>query len=299
MAIAYASLGAAGNSSSAVASLALSSWTTIVSQTIVVAVALGSTASSISSITDTKLNAYTKAAAQNGTGIRTEIWTSFSVGAQNNNIITCNITGGNTTIAAAAAEYSGVTGIGNNGVVNGGASTSINMYENNVLTTQASDFVVGALGFACVSGDTLTAVNGTSRQSSIPAATAVGIALYDNTSLAVAKIPVSTRISNARNWATAAVELNSGGAATPVVDYHSGTVGLDIHPTFKGNLSGHAGNGNLFVPVAGLAGLSRNYFAVLVAGNTYQTYVAALSQTLPISGQLFPPSFPPSSNTYS
>jgi hypothetical protein len=52
------------------------------------------------------------------------------------------------------------------------------------LRQESTNFVVGAIGFACQSGDTLGAVIGTSRQSSIPAATAVGVALYDNTTLA-------------------------------------------------------------------------------------------------------------------
>lgn len=213
--------GAAANSSVAVASKALGSFNLTALQTVVVAIALGSTSSSISTVTDTKGNTYVKQAAQNGTGIRIEIWTSLSVAVQTSNIITANITGGNTTIALAAEEYAGVTAIGNNGVINGGSS-SINMYENNVLTTQASNFVVGALGFTCVSGDTLTAVLGTSRQSSIPAATAVGIALYDNTSVLNCIIPVAARISTARNWATAAVELKSGGTANSAISYAAG-----------------------------------------------------------------------------
>jgi hypothetical protein len=184
-------------------------------QDVYVAVALDSTASSVTSITDTKGNSYTLDKAQNGTGVRTEIWKSHSVGVQLTNIITINVSP-NCNIAGAAEEYAGVSASGNTG-----STTGSTIYPDaNVTTQEGGNFVAGAIGFACVSGDTLTAQLGTSERSSIPAATAVGVALYDNTMTVNGIVRVQTKISTARQWAVAIVELRGTGlVAVTAVDY--------------------------------------------------------------------------------
>src|SRR4051794_1558706 len=105
--------GTATNNSGAVTSLALSAFATTTGRTLVLVVVLGSTSSSVSSITNAGgTYSWTLRASQNNTTVRTETWTSpVTTGASTT--FTVNITGGATSIAAAVEEYSGVTSIGN------------------------------------------------------------------------------------------------------------------------------------------------------------------------------------------
>lgn len=210
-----ATTGSAANSASA-ASLAAPSFTLTAGQGVLVVVALGSTSSSVSSITDTKGNVYTSIGASNGTGIRVEVWKSLSVGAQAANIITANISP-NTDLAIAAEEYAGINSIGNTG----SSSDTISNMAAQALTQDTSSFVLAGFAFAAQSGDTLTAVLGTSRQSSIPAATRSAVALYDITAPTIATARDVTRLSTARNWAAFAVELRSGVTGQVANDYAS------------------------------------------------------------------------------
>jgi hypothetical protein len=219
MAIA-ATAGSAANSSSSVSSLALPSFNIAASQHTVVSIALGSTSSSVTSITDTKGNTYTQKAGVNGTGVRGEIWACANSGAQTSNIITVNISP-STTISAQAEQRSGVGSFGNTATAVGTSTIP------KVLDTiqEGSNWVIAGIGFACQSGDTLTATEGVSRQSSIPAATATGGAQYDNTANGVGQLPNSARISTSRNWAAVALELRASGAvATPYADYAAGAL---------------------------------------------------------------------------
>jgi len=217
MAIA-ATQGRSVNSSVNVASLAFSSITTVTGRDLVLVVVLGSTSSSVSSIGASagSYAAWTLQASQNGTGVRVEVWTTHvNTGAAT--VFTVNITGGNTTVSQELEEYSGVSSIGNAGAGNSGSSIDL---ETALLTLQdGNNFIVGGMGFACQSGDTLTAIAGTSRQSSIPAATAVGGALYDSTSVVICQAETFAKISASRNWAAAAVELRTGGSSVTAIDY--------------------------------------------------------------------------------
>jgi hypothetical protein len=244
-----ATTGSAASTTSAAASLALGAFNLTAGQDVYVAVALDSTSSSVTSITDTKGNTYSQINAVNGTGMRTELWASRGVAAQTSNIITVNVSP-NCNIAAAAEEYAGVSALGNNAT----ASDSSTYPRSEVLDQDGNNWVVAALGFACVSGDTQTAQNGTSRQASIPAATAVGVALYDSTMITVGTLVEMTRLSNSRNWASAASELRSGGAAIPAVDYAATAAPSlqqaadirflrDLDPTFCTNWSPPSGGG--------------------------------------------------------
>lgn len=213
-----ATAGGSGSTTVAAASLALSSFNQAASRHTVVVAVLDSTSSSVSSITDTKGNTFTLKKAQNGTGVRVEVWACANAGAQTADIITINVSP-NCNIAGAAEEYSGVSSFGNTG-----SATGSNAFpDGNAVTQEGGNFVVGGIGFACVSGDTLTAQIGTSRQSSIPAATAAGGALYDDTMLIDGTVRVMTKISTARQWAVAIVELRGTGlVATTVADYAAG-----------------------------------------------------------------------------
>jgi len=94
-----------------------------------------------------------------------------------------------------------------------GQAVASDRFPDSLFATQeGNNWGVAAIGFTCASGDTLTALVGTSRRSSIPAATAVGIALYDNSSvLALSGMQLDARISTARNWATAGSEMRAVG----------------------------------------------------------------------------------------
>jgi large repetitive protein len=216
-----ATQGNATNSSSSVSSLAFASLTTVSGRDIVFVITLGSTSSSVSSITASagSYGTFTFRAAQNGTGVRVEIWTVHVVtGAAT--VFTVNITGGATSLSIQQEEYSGVSSIGHTSTASG---SSFDIRAGNVLTQDSTNIVVAGLGFACQSGDTLTAQNGGERQKSIPAATAVGGCLQDHTTILVGTVAVMTQINNSRNWAAAALELRSGITANAAGEYASGT----------------------------------------------------------------------------
>jgi len=78
---------------------------------------------------------------------------------------------------------------------------------------ERGNWIVGALGFVCNSGDTVAIMDGTLRQSVVPALASVGVALVDNAGISVkSTIPAEVRISASRNWAAAGVELRAGGS---------------------------------------------------------------------------------------
>lgn len=214
--------GTATNNSGAVSSLALSAFTTTTGRTLVLVVVLGSTSSSVSSITNAGgTYSWTLRSSQNGTGVRTETWTSpVTTGASTT--FTVNITGGATSISAEVEEYSGVSSIGH---VSTATGADVNLMDLGVLTQDGNNWVITGFGFVCQSGDTLTAQStGTSRQSSIPAATAVGGALYDNTQPLAATFGNATKLSTSRNWAAASVELRTGATAITAKDYGGSVV---------------------------------------------------------------------------
>lgn len=226
--------GTAANNSGSVASLALPSYTSHTGDDIYVAIALGSTASSISSITNSagSYSGVAMIAGVNAASMRTELW-KLHVGTGAATVFTVNIGGGNTSVAAALEEYSGVSSNGHNGTNSG---SSINLESPGVATQDINNYVVAAMGFACQSGDTLTALLGNSRQSSIPAATAVGVAIYDVTCLMQATITDAARILNSRDWASVANELRSGsGAAVPAIAYAATTAPTLQTITLLGN----------------------------------------------------------------
>lgn len=210
-----ATTGSAASTTVAAASLALPSFNLTAGQDVYVAIALGSTSSSVTSITDTKGNVYSIVLANNGTSVRSELWKSRGVAAQTTNVITINVSP-NCNIAGAAEEYAGVSNIGNTG----NDSATSNVYpRGQVVTQDGNNWIIMAHSHVCASGDTNTASLGTKRQFSIPAATAVGVALFDNTSVGIVTLRTMGVLNNARNWASVGVELRSGGSAISYADY--------------------------------------------------------------------------------
>ena len=204
-----ATTGSAASTTAAAASKALPSFNTTSGQDAYCAVALDSTSSSVTSILNSLgADAWSLVTAKNGTGVRIELWKCHFTSSQTGNVITINVSP-NCNIAGAAEMYAGVSSLGNTD-----AESGSDTYPNEPVATQdGNNFVIAAIGFACQSGDTLSAQIGTSRQSSIPAATAVGVAIYDDTMIGKGIVVCETEISTARNWATVGLELRSGGAA--------------------------------------------------------------------------------------
>lgn len=202
------------NNATAGTSLAFPAQTITAGEDIVVVVAILTTTVSVSSITDTKGNTYTqKAAVNNGSAIRIEIWASHGVAAQSNNVVTVNLSG--SSLASAAYQiYSGVAGLGNTNT-NTGSSV---FPESDLSTQDANNFLVLGYAIGSSSSDTATAKdNVTIRQTEIPALTTAGAVLADNTS-APGPVELISRIllSTSRSWAAAGVELRSGGGTTPI-----------------------------------------------------------------------------------
>lgn len=197
--------GTSGNSSSAVSSLALTAFTPVTGEVLVLAVALGSTSSSVSSIgASAGSYTWTLRSSNNGTGVRVEIWTAtVNTGAATT--FTVNITGGATTVAAGIERYGGVASIGNSTNANG----SSEFPRGYVTIADGNNWLAAAVGFACQSGDTITGSGSdlTNRQSSIPSATAVAVQEGDNSSSVDCSLIFCSKLSNSRNWAVAAVEL--------------------------------------------------------------------------------------------
>ena len=180
-------------------------------------VTLGSTSSSVTSISNSKASGTWDVAALatvNGTGIRMELWHLHTTGTQTSNVITVNISP-STTIALAAEEYSGVN------------STGLTVTDNNTgqeaairnTMTQAGSYIAGGLGFATASATTATVQTGsTSRQSSI-GVSALGEVLYDSTATAIVSLLLMTLLNASQNWVSIGVELKSGGTATALTDF--------------------------------------------------------------------------------
>ena len=211
-----------GNNPGSVTSLALPSVTTTTGQDVVVVVVLGSASSSVSSISPSagSYASWTLQSSKNGTGVRVEVWTAHvATGAAT--VFTVNITGGATSVSAAVADYSGVTSFGHTDTASG---STYELMDLGVAAQDGNNWVVTGFGFACQSGDTFTAQIGNQRQSSIPAATAVGGSLYDNTQQAAATFGNATKLNTNRNWAAASIELRSGATAITVVDYGGASV---------------------------------------------------------------------------
>jgi hypothetical protein len=141
-----------------------------------------------------------------------------------------NITGGNTTIAAVCGEYSSISSFGNTQSATGNDQFPV----GTVATQDANNFVLSAQAIACSSGDTFTAIDGTNRNSSVPAATAVGCALADKSSIAQATLKVTEQVTQgARQWATASVEARLAAGNDTVGALPSKSPNTEISPNVQ------------------------------------------------------------------
>ena len=178
--------------------------------TIVAVCALGSTLSTISAITDGGSAWTFQAGVNNGTAVRSEIWSTSAGGSVASTSFTVNISGGTPT-SCALEEYSGVFALGNTAV---NQSTS-GVWSVGLTTQDPNNYVVAAIGANSFYG--YSKPFGTIQQSGgITSNTGVNyveMGLLDNA--AATPSAVTSRVSTApAPWAAVALELRSVNPAT-------------------------------------------------------------------------------------
>lgn len=176
--------------------------------TVVVTCALGSTASSIVSITDSG-SAWAQRAFVNGTGVRSEIWSTPAGGSVASTSFTVSISGPVPT-SCGLEEYAGVQSLGNTAT-----SYAISGSWSISLTTQdPNNYVVAGLGANSYYG--YTAVAGTIEQLAGLTPNSgnnyVETALCDNTAATATSVSCAS-VSGPTAWAAIALELRTGGGS--------------------------------------------------------------------------------------
>jgi len=212
-----AATGAAASNSTAGTSLAAAAFSATAGQHIFVAVALQATTASVSSITDTAGNSYARqSAATNGTSVRVELWAATNITGNASNVVTVNFSA-STLAAIAIEEYAGLvsTYIGNTATATGSSAWP----SASLAAQDGGNWTVAAAGFACQSGDSFSAWEGTVRQSAVPALTSVGVALVDVATAGDGTIPAGAQLSTSRAWAAAAAEMRTHAAAIRYAGY--------------------------------------------------------------------------------
>jgi hypothetical protein len=209
-----ATTGGTINNSSAGTTLTFSSFSATATQDIVVAVAILTTAVSVSTVTDTAGNTYTlKSQVNNSTSVRAEIWEAHSITANASNVIVVTLSG-SSLASAAFEEYAGASsGVGLAGTTATGTSANP---EGHVATQDGNNWSAGCIAVASSSGDTFTANLGTIRRSLVPALTTAGVALIDNSSAGLVTLRNAALLSASRAWAAVGFELRTGAAAIAI-----------------------------------------------------------------------------------
>jgi len=164
---------------------------------------LGNTTSSISSITDRGSVWTFQAGVNNGTTVRSEIWSTTAAGSVASTSFIINISGG-TPASCALEEYAGVLSLG---ATAASAATSGTMYVS-IAAPEANDYIVAGLGANSYNG--YFATNGTIRQAGGLTQNAgsnyVEVALCDNTAATATSIACSS-VSGPSAWAAPALVL--------------------------------------------------------------------------------------------
>ena len=195
--------GAHGNTGVSAAAATLSiNYASSTGNTVVAVCALGNTSASIGSITDSGSVWALRAFVNNGTAIRSEIWSTNAGGSVASSSFTINIAGG-TPASCALEEYSGVLSLGPTAANQATSGT----WTVGMTTQEANDVVVAGLGANSYYGYTLT--NGVSRQAggltSNPG-NYVEMTLCDNKGATVTSVNCSSA-SGSAHWAALALEL--------------------------------------------------------------------------------------------
>ena len=178
-------------------------------QTLIVVAATDVAGSTITTVTDTGGDTFTKFATATNGGSQVTIWGVLS--ASSSTSVTCTINNNSGDIACMAATYTGVSSFGINNIATGStANPSIS------LTTQdANNFVIAGLSNLTTTAS--TAGTGTLRRDiTFSSRGSIDADLADNTAASISSVTVSVTHS-ATTWSAAAVELRSGaaGGTTP------------------------------------------------------------------------------------
>lgn len=196
--------GAHNNTGSSTAPTSLSiPYSSSSGNTIVATCALGNTSSSISSITDSGSTWALRAFVNNGTAVRSEIWSTPAGGSIASKVFTIATSAG-TPASCALEEYSGVTSVG----------TTATSYANSgnwavALTTQdPNDYIVAGLGANSYYGYTATAgaIQQKAGMTSNSGSDYVETVLCDNTAAAATSVSC-TSVSSPIAWAAVALKL--------------------------------------------------------------------------------------------
>ena len=200
--------GTHNNSGSAAAASALTlAYTSSTGNTLVAACALGITSSSISSIRDSGGSVWSlRAFVNNGTAVRSEIWSTGAGGSIASTSLTINISGGS-PVSCSVEEYSGVAGIGITSTNTGTSGT----WSAGLITEDPNDYLVAGLGANSYYG--YTVISGAARQlaglTGNPGPNYTEMALCDQPAALPAAV-ACTSVSGTAPWAALALELRSG-----------------------------------------------------------------------------------------
>jgi hypothetical protein len=196
--------GAQGNTGSNPAPSGLSiAYSSQNGNTVVAVCALGNTTSSVANITDSGSSWALRAAVNNGTAVRTEIWSTGARGSVASQSFNISISGP-TPASCAIEEYAGVQSLGTAAT----AQATSGNWSISLATQDPNDYVVAGIG--ANSYYRYTTVSGTTRQLGGLTSNAgndyVEIALCDNTAT-TASIISCTAVSGSAAWAAPALEL--------------------------------------------------------------------------------------------
>ncbi len=240
--------------------------------TIVAVCALGGTSSSISSIVDSGSTWTLQAAINNGTAVRSEIWSTSAGGSVASTSFTINLSAG-APASCALEEYSGALGVGP-AATNAAASGTISV---GLTTPDTNDYVVAGLGANSYNSYNMT--SGTIRQAggltTNPGSNYVEIDLCDNTAAAATSIACSS-VSGSAPWAAVALALRTSVGMVPWgVSCNPASLGLGAVSSCTVTLSQTAPAGGSAVALASSnASLTMPASVTVAAGATTATFSA-------------------------
>jgi len=195
--------------------------------TLVAVCALGSTSSSISSITDSGSIWSLRAAIANGTSVRSEIWSTNAGSSVASTSFTISFSSGSPA-SCALQEYSGVLSIGTVAT----AEAVSGSWSVSQTTQEPNDYVVAGLGANSYYGYTVT--SGTARQltgvTTNSGSNYVEMALCDNTAATATGVSC-TSVSGSVPWAAPALELRTVSAGPPTIPVISAVASGSIATT--------------------------------------------------------------------
>jgi hypothetical protein len=248
MAITANNGGAANSNNAAVGSLAASSFTATASAKTRVVVVLLDNTISVSSISTNGRGTYSLVAAYNiSATLRIELWESTNESSGAGRIVTANFSA-SVVAAIAVQQWSGEIGVESGNPTDTLTNRSV---QGRFTTLYDGDFAVSYMGFNGQAGDTITAVQGNLRRSSIGASGGAGVAIVDSgVTPAGANYLQEIRLNNAREWGSISQGLQASSAADTFEDYQ-GVLPLGPEDAVVLNAEMPLGGGGGILPPSG------------------------------------------------